>query len=750
MEKPEKPVHVYPYKLITQRWQEDVFENLVSPAADRFYSAFNRHLFGWEHRLYENRQYNLSRAFPFLVGKVAHRKEIEKKISEGKEIDDKERGFLEKYSDQWSDIEGKMNECRSFYPDAKSDAEVNEQCRLYCRKYAEKEVPLNEKYLEMGENPPRPSYFSKKGFESLAGNIRTFEVDADGKPYAESGVTIGVARGCADMAWLAWDKRINQRDGWGNRVHIDTDKEHDTVIWQSGMGCKVDRKKMRLIVTFTDLKFGKRRLKHMNSEKDRHGNSVGGGNLDGKSVADWGERTLEIPMVVCKTGGDGVADLKTVRADDRRLDEFNLLVRDMVDHAVNKRVMGMTKDCRKRAKEEEEARQGDPSFVLDGIPEGLSGKKLEDWIKAKKKSLVKEAEKRAYDEAYSDAYRKAVAEVEKMDVLDAGTDVKIIRKTSGLYSGRRTYWVQFTIDGLPPLPKKGISLGTGVAGIDPAPRGFVVVSGDGEGTNAERYVFFGARADVHDGSRLLVNMQKVAERCKELQRKISRSDKVNNPDCYDEDGTLKRGCKLVHSNTCRKYIRMLAVERRRMSEYRKNLQGFVINHKVLPKADEFVIEDTKSSQWAKRDEVGRGPNGKKRNHGKAVLEGAPSEFKARLERRAKQVGALVRTVPTIVSATQYNPLDNEFVKRGRDDHEFPIGDDIVDRDAMAANNLRYVKEDEFLVKGKCVRKDGSVVKTKGGDKECVVKSVDNYDREGLLRNWKYFVSAQRGLLTGRR
>ena len=85
-----------------------------------------------------------------------------------------------------------------------------------------------------------------------------------------------------------------------------------------------------------------------------------------------------------------------------------------------------------------------------------------------------------------------------------------------------------------------------------------------------------------------------------LSRKLDRQRRANNPDNYNEDGTIKRGKKTWHDS--KGYIKTkneLANLKRKQAEYRK------ISHKTLANAivamgDKFIIKQSNFEELMKR------------------------------------------------------------------------------------------------------------------------------------------------------
>ena len=130
--------------------------------------------------------------------------------------------------------------------------------------------------------------------------------------------------------------------------------------------------------------------------------------------------------------------------------------------------------------------------------------------------------------------------------------VQIIRKT---IRGKRVYILQIVCQGFPPAK---VTRGDGTVGIDPG------ISTVAYASNSEVALVDLVPKNINQKEKLM----------KLLDRKIERSHRVNNPDCYRENGTIKKGARFEHPSN-----RQLRLQVRRqksyrsLSEERQKLQG---------------------------------------------------------------------------------------------------------------------------------------------------------------------------------
>jgi hypothetical protein len=173
-----------------------------------------------------------------------------------------------------------------------------------------------------------------------------------------------------------------------------------------------------------------------------------------------------------------------------------------------------------------------------------------------------------------------------------------------------------------------------------------------------------------------------AERQERLSyRKMDRSRRANNPDNYNDDGTIKTGKKTWkksnryrkeqerHQNLCRKASinRHLAIEEE-------------VNH-LRELGDTFVTEPKNSAKLAKRaKKTTVNKNGKinrKKRHGKSIKNRCPGYFQAHAKMKFKNY----IEVPMDYRASQYDHTADDYIKKKLSQRIFTLTDGtIVQRD----------------------------------------------------------------------
>lgn len=270
----------------------------------------------------------------------------------------------------------------------------------------------------------------------------------------------------------------------------------------------------------------------------------------------------------------------------------------------------------------------------------------------------------------------------EMWALKGGIDsVKVITVVRRLVRGQYKYYVQLSIEGEKPL--KGRTLGKGNVGIDLGPT-TVAISGNN-----------------------IVSIDKLAPKCDNIQkeitrlsRKIDRSRRANNPQNFNEDGTIKRGIRLVWNDSKRyKALRReLAELQRRQAAIRKQ-QHIDRANELLKEGDTFIVENNSISGWAakaKETKVSEktGKIQKKKRFGKSIANHAPAMFVNILENKVKSLGGQVVKVDTKNAASQYDFTDNSFEKHELNERNVTLSNgDTHQRDMLAAFNLQHLKYD---------------------------------------------------------
>ena len=274
----------------------------------------------------------------------------------------------------------------------------------------------------------------------------------------------------------------------------------------------------------------------------------------------------------------------------------------------------------------------------------------------------------------------------EMWALKGGIDsVKVITVMRRLVRGQYKYYLQMSIEG--EKPKKGRTLGKGNVGIDIGPT-TVAVSGE----------------NIASIDKLASKCDNIREEITRLSRKIDRSRRANNPENFNEDGTIKRGVRLVWKDSKRyKALRKEKAELQRRQAAIRKQQHIDRANELLKEGDTFIVENNPIKGWAARMKETKidektGKYKSKRGSGRSVGNHAPAMFVDILENKVKSLGGRFERVNTQNAASQYDFTTDSF-KIGDEKHKLKersitlSNGDTHQRDMLAAFNLQHLKYD---------------------------------------------------------
>jgi hypothetical protein len=196
--------------------------------------------------------------------------------------------------------------------------------------------------------------------------------------------------------------------------------------------------------------------------------------------------------------------------------------------------------------------------------------------------------------------------------------IRIVRRRLG---ARRRYWVQLIVAGRPFVAPNSL-FGQGIVGIDPGPRTFAIFS-----------EALSARVD------LAVPAAKMLQAARRIQRRLERSQRVNNREEFGSDG---RVCKSTgprrRSAAWLRDRDRIADLHRRAAAGRKNRHGRLINS-LLTLGNEIRLEQNSFRSF-------------QRQFGRSVTNAAPAAFVRRLKHKAANAGASVVMIPATMRLSQ--------------------------------------------------------------------------------------------------
>lgn len=188
-----------------------------------------------------------------------------------------------------------------------------------------------------------------------------------------------------------------------------------------------------------------------------------------------------------------------------------------------------------------------------------------------------------------------------------------------------------------------------------------------------------------------------------LNRKLDRQRRANNPQNYNEDGTVVRGKKTwIYSKKYYQTKNKLRKIKTKQAETRK------ISHKTLANeivglGDRFVVEQMSFAglqKRAKETKVNEKTNKiqSKKRFGATIGHRAPATLISLIEQKCKSQGkTFIKADTKSVKASQFNHLTEEYTKHSLSTRVKFVGDDKVQRDLYSAFLLAHVEDDTKTV-----------------------------------------------------
>lgn len=193
--------------------------------------------------------------------------------------------------------------------------------------------------------------------------------------------------------------------------------------------------------------------------------------------------------------------------------------------------------------------------------------------------------------------------------------VKYSRIVRRKLKGGVRFYMQLICEGKPYRKPKNYT-GDGYVGLDIGPSTIAIV-----GENGAALKQF--CSELEDNSREI----------RLLQRKLDRQRRANNPDNYNENGTIKAGKKTWHRSNRQKITQTRLSElQRKQAAYRKSLHGQMVNE-IIRMGHVVQLEKVSYRGWQKM-------------WGKSVGMRAPGMFVEQLRRKAVSADVSVNEFPT--------------------------------------------------------------------------------------------------------
>ena len=230
------------------------------------------------------------------------------------------------------------------------------------------------------------------------------------------------------------------------------------------------------------------------------------------------------------------------------------------------------------------------------------------------------------------------------------------------------YFVQLVLEGHAFVKPKHEQTANETVGLDIGPQTLAIVPQQGD---ADLVTFC---------EELAPNTRKK----RQLQRKMERQRRANNPENYDAKGRIKKGKKQwKESKRYQATRRQHRNAERKLAAHRKSLHG-KLAHDIVKRGKTITIEKTSFKAWQKQ-------------YGKSIGFRAPGMFVAHLTRLvAKAGGTLLEVSSYQTKLSQYCHHCRQYHKKARSQrwHMCPCGLGPVQRDLYSAFLLAHLEPEQ--------------------------------------------------------
>lgn len=257
--------------------------------------------------------------------------------------------------------------------------------------------------------------------------------------------------------------------------------------------------------------------------------------------------------------------------------------------------------------------------------------------------------------------------------------VKYCRIKREMIKEKCHYYIQLIMEGIPPTKVTKQGEIKGKIGIE-SPVGIDI------GTQT---IAFSSQYQVKL-LELAPEINKIDREVKLLQRKMDRSRRATNPNKFNKNGTIVKGNKdkWIYS---KHYVKIKNVRKelfRKQSALRKESHNILANE-ILNLGDKFYVETMSYKGLQKRAKKTTknkdGKFNKKKRFGKSLANKAPSMFLTILDNKLKWNGTQLYKIDTYsIKASQYNHIDNTYVKKDLSERWNDFGEFKIQRDLYSS------------------------------------------------------------------
>lgn len=197
----------------------------------------------------------------------------------------------------------------------------------------------------------------------------------------------------------------------------------------------------------------------------------------------------------------------------------------------------------------------------------------------------------------------------------------------------------------------------------------------------------------------LSNTKNEYKKLKRLDRKLERSKRINNPENYNDNGTVKKGKrKWIYSN---RYIKLKQKRKdlyRKIADKRKEYQEILAN-KIISLGVDIKVETMRFNALQKRAKnttinKKNGKINKKKRFGKSLSNNSPCQLLTIIDRKLHYVRGYLKRIDTFeVKASQFNHKTKECVKKKLSQRWNVIDNIKIQRDLYSAFLIQNVCDD---------------------------------------------------------
>lgn len=236
--------------------------------------------------------------------------------------------------------------------------------------------------------------------------------------------------------------------------------------------------------------------------------------------------------------------------------------------------------------------------------------------------------------------------------------VKYCRILRKIIKGKTRYYIQLALQGIPPkkVDKETGEIkhyvNNGEVGLDIGTQTIAVVS-----NNEVKLLELAEGLDYRHKEKI------------RLQRKLDRQRRANNPNKYNEDGTIKKNREkwIWSSNYMKTRYKLMDIQRKiavRREEKHNIMANWILTlgNNVKVETMNYKGLQSRSKETTKNEKTGK--YNKKKRFGKSLMNKAPSKLLTIINRKLKYQGLELQKIDTYkVKASQYNPFTDEYIKK---------------------------------------------------------------------------------------